>query len=303
MSNKLTGLFKRKENPDIDQSFYRKEKLKKRIKFKSRLSDAILVFLVVSSVIALTQSFKKQDIQENEMLKQFTREFILDYYAYPQTDETKQSVSRFTIVQVPIYQENVKKVEVSEMLINDIKSEKKDDILWRDVNAIIKLTITKEGETKEEEFVEEQTITRTFTILDEPSTRTLGVLEITPIKEVVFGNTALSNYVLQPKITTEYLTEDEKKTADNRVQMFLNLYNESWDKAADLMLDSSTLKRKSDDVTIQYDGLLTTTKSKDNKIWYIQAKVLIINPSFTESKKIEFHLNIDTGRVEKMEVY
>lgn len=303
MASKIAGLSRKKQNPEIDVSFYRAQKLKKRIKWKSRLSDALMIFVVLASILGLSQSFKKQDIQENEMTKQFVREFIVDYYAYPQTDITRETISRFTIVQPPAYQKGVKQVQVSNVFFNDIQSEEKDDLLWRDVNAIITLTITKEGETKEEEIVEVQTMTRTFTVLEDNLTRTVGVLEITPVKEVVFGNTGLSNYAMQPKVTTTYLTEDEKKTADNRVQLFLNLYNESWEKAADLMSDSSLLKRKADDVTIQYDGLLTTTKSKDGKIWYIQAKIVVNNPNFSESKKLELHLNMETGRVEKMEVY
>lgn len=303
MSSKILDKFKKKKDPDYDYEFYRAQKIKKRIRLKSRISDALFFFAVFASLVSLINAFKAIEIQENSASKQFVDEFAMSYYAYPQNDATKQNLARFTLVPTVKYADEVTSVKVIEVVFNDITSQKIKDDIFSDYNVIVNLEIEKGVNEEGLPIIENQTIYRTFSIVENRITKTYGVIEISPTLEVIFGNTGLSNYEYKPKVTNNYLSEEEKKSAETRTQLFLNQYNESWEKGADLMSDTSSLPRKSADITYQYDGLLSATKSQDGKTWYIQSKIIVANTDFTEAKKLELHLNTESGRVEKMEVY
>lgn len=295
-------LFKKKIDPERDEFFYRTTKIKKRIKRKSLLANTLCVLVIIMSSAGFISSFKKNELNESSLSKQFVEEFIKSYYSYPKTEEDKDMIKKYSVVGTNNYTKNIVAVKVDKIAFNEIESK---PITGKEVaseyNMIIYLNIDKDIDGAV--VTESQQIYRTLSVIENKKDRLFGVTNISPYATYRSSTANLSDNAYIATETQYNLSDSERKSAETKVLLFLNQYNDSHEKAVELVSGAEVLKNKAEDVNIEFVSLYKATKNKDEDMWYILSNITLVNKDFTESKKLELHLNVSSGRIEKVEVF
>ncbi len=294
----------KEQEEGLDPSFFRAQKLKKRIKRKGMLVNVLFVFVVFVSIISLGKMNEEKEIQGNEQTKLFLEEYIENYYTFPTTDESKNYVSLFSTIPMMNYSENLIAVQVEKIEFNDVQSEYlKRGIIKSSYNMIITLSMDYGVDQEENHRIEKKEIVRTFDVIEGRNEKRYAVVRLQPTTIAISAISDKTTYTYLPKVAMTTLADGERASAETKVNLFLNQYNDSWDKAVDLVSDPTVLAYKSPDITYTFESIVSSTKEKDNSVWYIQSKIRVGNEDYREFKTLELHINQKNGKIEKVEVY
>ena len=294
---------KKKENEmDGNEHFYRAEKVKKRMKRKSYIKRFVSFFLIAVAIISILNLSKQTEVAENSSGKQFVITFIEKFYSYPTTEADRTLLSELTTIAPPTFI-GVEYVSVKRVDIKAIDSEISNNTITTSFSLLIYLEIGY-GVNEDGAYISESsTIERNVTIIELENRTQFGIISVTSIKNTDQVIRDTTKYSHEPTVTTYILDTDQRQSAESRVVMFLNQYNDSYVKALDLVENSSVIDEKADDVIYEFESLINATSNKEGSVWYIQANIRIVNGDFIEYRRLEIHFNTNTGRIEKMEVY
>ncbi|MFV0480129.1 MAG: hypothetical protein ACK5LZ_06130 [Anaerorhabdus sp.] len=300
---KILSRFKvnKKVNEEVDVEFYHSLKTKKKIKRKVIIVNAVFCVAILLSVLAFINASKEEVIPENSATVQFMERFIDNYYNYPQSDISREFVTNYSVLNSLLYSDgqivNVENVEI----LNTKTLRNSQGLIETEYNLLITLMVTTKEVVSEEEtkeVKEERMLYRKITISED---RVNHQYYVKRLVSELYDFASLPVQVIVVENGSEVLSATEKNSAEIKVNLFINQYNDSYEKALDLMSEGSTLERKQEEDVYSFVQIVSATK--DSSYWYVDVDISVDNGVFVEIKKMEIHFNDKNGKIEKVRVY
>ncbi len=300
-------LFKRTEKAlqneaaDVDLDVKYQQILKKQ-KHRKRLKEAsLLIVILLVSIGGLKSLFTdEKEIAYEKAINHyaFAKEYVSNYFNYPQTKENENYLQLFTVNGTNRSEYDLNKVKAAEIIDVDVYFVDEHDIGTKEyyMKADLEVTDTSDKKTVQELSLKltAANIGKTFAV-SEP-------LQMTYVQAQGMNDEDKAAFVKHKEAEGSDCSDEEKEELQNTIRLFLKTYVSDYEQARLLMNDADGLDPVDSGTVLTPENFQSIRKTETQFI--IDVNVAIVtNKTITQHREYRFIIDKNTNKILDMEEY
>lgn len=306
----ILGKILKKEETDQEeilsdeQLLERKIKLTKSLRRRNTIKRITLIFVIFLGICGGYKSLfsPKQSNSYDELMDQsFLNDYLDSYYQYPQSKQSKDYLSKFSLSEEFYrleYDNSVETASSSDSIIYNVKAEDRINNIYSfyvQSNYSVKV---KDSETKTKQIYNKVTVAKS----DNKYKVVKPVENVSDSVTAIQDEKVLDKYEYDAESGSSNVSDKKKAEIENTLSLFLKTYNDDIKQARLLVSNPGKLHPLDGDTSLELSNIKKLTESDDK--YYIECNVI---QNYQNCLKItmsyHFEIDIKTNKISKMEVY
>ena len=305
----LKKIFKKEENDQEEilseeQLIEKRIKLAKSIRFRNTVKRAVLIFLIFVGVCGGYKalfSVRQSNSYDELMDQSFIGDYLENYYQYPQTNQNKDYLNRFSLSDDHYkleYDSSIESASSSDSVIYNVDVEDRlNNIYSFYVRSNYSIKV-KDSETKTHQVCNKVTVAKS-------GSRYKVVKPVENISDAIGSiqdKKKLDKFEYDADGGSGNVSDKKKAEIENTLSLFLKTYNDNITQARLLVSSPGKLHPLDEDTTLELSNIKKLTEGEDT--YYIECNVIQKYKDYLKiNMSYHFEIDIKTNKISKMEVY